>query len=489
MKALWATRQDMLGALPKGGIVAEVGVYSGEWSQDILRICKPDKLHLIDLWPEGKLVSNAAEEQLGQRLYARVLDRFCHEIGTGKVICHRRNSVLAAAEFDDYYFDWIYLDADHSYKGVRNDLQHYFWKVRPGGYILGHDYVAVSRTGKRYGVIDAINHFVDEYPITTVGITNDYHASFMLRVAGPYSRTPLLTPKTSMDRKEPNTAPVAEMIERQVNDVHVGAFPQVRIVQDDPPRSVANIIHKLGHAGIMIRYEAIDDNAYESWLNQVCYDERYPAYLQSFSGKAALSKKSLEHFLSIKYIDPREEDVIIDVGAHRSPFADILQCLYTVGSVYKQDIHYPAGIHNNLIGSDAANISLPDGSVDKIVLHCALEHFEGDSDVMFINEAARLLRPNGILFVIPLWLAEVYFIQTSQEAWMKEGIPLFDPFAVISIQSKYVIKFARYLDPVHLKQRLLKTAELAGLTYDLLHFTNWQKFPRCPLFALSFVKN
>jgi hypothetical protein len=464
VKALWSTRREMLGALPKGGIVAEVGVYSGEWSQDILQICKPAKLHLIDLWPQGKLVSNAGEEELGERLYARVLDRFCHEIETGKVICHRCNSVSVASEFDDYYFDWIYIDADHSYKGVRNDLEYYFWKVRPGGYILGHDYVAVSKTGKRYGVIDAINSFVEEYPVTAVGITNDYHASFMLRVAEP----------------------VPDMIERQVNDINPGAFPQVRIVQDDPPRRIANIVTKLCHEGITIKHEAIDDHAYKSWMSEVCYEQRYPAYLERFPGKAALSKKSLEHFLSVKYIRPREEDVIIDVGAHRSPFADILRSLYNVRCVYRQDIYYPAGIHDNLIGSDAAHIPLADDSVDKIVLHCALEHFEGDSDVMFINEAARLLRPNGMLFVIPLWLAEVYFIQTSQQAWVREGIPLFDPFAVISIQSKYSIKFARYLDPVRLKQRLLKTAEQAGLSYDLLHFTNWRMFPRCPLFALAF---
>ena len=42
--------------------------------------------------------------------------------------------------FPEGYFDFIYIDGDHSYKGAKSDLINYFPKVRQGGIIAGHDY-------------------------------------------------------------------------------------------------------------------------------------------------------------------------------------------------------------------------------------------------------------------------------------------------------------------------------------------------------------
>lgn len=42
--------------------------------------------------------------------------------------------------FPDEYFDFVYIDGDHSYKGAKSDLINYFRKVRSGGVIAGHDY-------------------------------------------------------------------------------------------------------------------------------------------------------------------------------------------------------------------------------------------------------------------------------------------------------------------------------------------------------------
>jgi len=38
--------------------------------------------------------------------------------------------------------DFVYIDGDHSYKGVIYDIIHYYHKVRKGGILGGHDYVA-----------------------------------------------------------------------------------------------------------------------------------------------------------------------------------------------------------------------------------------------------------------------------------------------------------------------------------------------------------
>lgn len=42
--------------------------------------------------------------------------------------------------FADSFFDFVYIDGDHSYIGAKSDLMNYYPKVRRGGVIAGHDY-------------------------------------------------------------------------------------------------------------------------------------------------------------------------------------------------------------------------------------------------------------------------------------------------------------------------------------------------------------
>jgi len=46
----------------------------------------------------------------------------------------------AASNFPEGYFDYIHLDAGHSYQHVRNDLEVWWSKVRVGGMMSGDDY-------------------------------------------------------------------------------------------------------------------------------------------------------------------------------------------------------------------------------------------------------------------------------------------------------------------------------------------------------------
>jgi hypothetical protein len=43
-------KTEFLRMLPKGGRWAEIGVFRGDFSETILRECKPRELHLIDPW-------------------------------------------------------------------------------------------------------------------------------------------------------------------------------------------------------------------------------------------------------------------------------------------------------------------------------------------------------------------------------------------------------------------------------------------------------
>ena len=63
----------------------------------------------------------------------------------------------------DIKIDVLFIDGDHTYEGVKSDIQAWWPKVKVGGVLCGDDYVE-SKTGKgfEYGVISAVNEFAEE---------------------------------------------------------------------------------------------------------------------------------------------------------------------------------------------------------------------------------------------------------------------------------------------------------------------------------------
>ena len=74
-------------------------------------------------------------------------------------------SALVMEAIGDASADVIYIDADHSYEGIRADLAVAIRKIRPDGWIVINDYILVDQLGARtpYGVIYATNAFMVEH--------------------------------------------------------------------------------------------------------------------------------------------------------------------------------------------------------------------------------------------------------------------------------------------------------------------------------------
>lgn len=164
---LLPSREELIAILPKNGTVAEVGVDMGDFSQKILETARPEVLHLIDLWPPSLIRKDR---------FSAVSDRFAREIGDKSIILHRGDSEATMAAFPDHSFDWIYLDTTHIYDKTVRELAICAAKVKPGGWLCGHDYTVGSWIeGVRFGVVDAVNQFCNDHGWDLVYLTNERH--------------------------------------------------------------------------------------------------------------------------------------------------------------------------------------------------------------------------------------------------------------------------------------------------------------------------
>ena len=66
-------------------------------------------------------------------------------------------------QFPDSYFDFIYFDGDHSYHGVKRDIEAGKSRVKEEGFLIFNDYTYWSPAEcMEYGVIQAVNELCRE---------------------------------------------------------------------------------------------------------------------------------------------------------------------------------------------------------------------------------------------------------------------------------------------------------------------------------------
>lgn len=185
-----SSRETFIELMPKEGIGCEIGVAKCEFSQNLLAKISPKKLHLIDPWifqerEDYQADSNNVSNEEGEVRYQTALNLFKDQLETGQVEIHREFSYDAVSLFPDKYFDWIYVDAVHSYEGAKKDLEDFLPKLKDDGIMMGHDYanhIAAQEMG--FGVVEAVDDFCMENDMIFIALTYDAFPTFILAKSG-----------------------------------------------------------------------------------------------------------------------------------------------------------------------------------------------------------------------------------------------------------------------------------------------------------------
>ena len=169
------SRNHLLDVLPKDGVAIELGVASGDFSGEILKRMQPSRLYLVDGW---------SQPRYGLDKKLEVFHRFGQQIENGQVEVIQMLSHEAGSLFAEEFFDFVYIDTDHSYETTKLELDVYKQKVKPGGYICGDDYVVGNvRSSLPYGVIAAVSEFCqkEDWPLEYITLEPYRASSFAIR--------------------------------------------------------------------------------------------------------------------------------------------------------------------------------------------------------------------------------------------------------------------------------------------------------------------
>jgi hypothetical protein len=165
---------EILCRLPRSGSLqgVEVGVYDGRLSRYLLAEEPRLTLLMVDRWAEvpethsyAKSESQMAKLSTEDWHAIRCLARDAVAKNAGRAVILRGESIEIARFVEPYTLDFAFIDAEHSYDAVKDDILAWWTKVKPGGWLCGHDWqhpeTHTEGSEKRWGVEEAVNEFFD----------------------------------------------------------------------------------------------------------------------------------------------------------------------------------------------------------------------------------------------------------------------------------------------------------------------------------------
>jgi hypothetical protein len=161
---LFAHREDLISSFSflEGGVIAEIGVADGYFSEFLLSQLKPEKFVAFDIFTmyefttdfagRTDVFNNMTQLEHYRRKFADRGYQVVIEVGM---------SQQNLAKYPDKSFDLIYIDGDHSYASVKQDTNISKAKLADNGIIIFNDYIMYDYVnGMTYGVVRSVNELV-----------------------------------------------------------------------------------------------------------------------------------------------------------------------------------------------------------------------------------------------------------------------------------------------------------------------------------------
>lgn len=131
------------------GRIFEFGTYRGQTTCGLAAVCRDAKIYTLNLPPDddpryapfiGMYIASSPDRERITQIFS--------DSQTFDTTPYRES------------MDYIFIDGDHSYEGVKNDTEKALQLLKPGGIIVWHDYAAKSP-----GVLEYLSEFSQDRPL------------------------------------------------------------------------------------------------------------------------------------------------------------------------------------------------------------------------------------------------------------------------------------------------------------------------------------
>lgn len=121
--------------------IVEVGTWKGATARIFRGLFPQAYLYLVDPWnPNSEYLEKGGPYSLDAEAYEACYQQVSKFFGKDpQVSIIRKSSLEGAKEIPDG-IDLVFIDADHSYEHVKQDIKIWEKKVRKGGLLTGHDF-------------------------------------------------------------------------------------------------------------------------------------------------------------------------------------------------------------------------------------------------------------------------------------------------------------------------------------------------------------
>lgn len=127
---------------------AELGVRRGEFSIYLLSNNVNLQMACVDVWEDHPSLDEKHNHQSNYKTFIDSVDKYF-----GRVFILKMLTEQACQFFNDNSFDFVFIDATHTYNSVSSDIRLWAPKVKETGIISGHDYCMNFDKG---GIIRAV---------------------------------------------------------------------------------------------------------------------------------------------------------------------------------------------------------------------------------------------------------------------------------------------------------------------------------------------